>query len=139
MKELIVFDLDGTLAKSKSPLDAEMAELLTSLLGMVGGDGVGLALFLGGLAGFDHRFGVVELVASDLIVLVAGSNHDREPILQNEVNQLVATGLSHTDGRRPTWVADAFGKDLFAGFLVDAVKHAGFVDVLDITSKRERR
>lgn len=32
MKELIVFDLDGTLAQSKSPMDAEMAELLTSLL-----------------------------------------------------------------------------------------------------------
>jgi len=35
MKQLIVFDLDGTLAESKSPLDAEMAELLTSLLGIV--------------------------------------------------------------------------------------------------------
>lgn len=34
-KELIVFDLDGTLAQSKSPLDAEMAELLTSLLCIV--------------------------------------------------------------------------------------------------------
>lgn len=32
MKELIVFDLDGTLAQSKSPVDTEMAELLTSLL-----------------------------------------------------------------------------------------------------------
>ncbi|TWT98756.1 HAD-IIB family hydrolase [Neorhodopirellula pilleata] len=32
MKELIVFDLDGTLAQSKSPVDSEMAELLTSLL-----------------------------------------------------------------------------------------------------------
>ena len=31
-KELVVFDLDGTLAQSKSPLDAEMAELLASLL-----------------------------------------------------------------------------------------------------------
>lgn len=30
--ELVVFDLDGTLAQSKSPLDPEMAELLTSLL-----------------------------------------------------------------------------------------------------------
>ena len=34
-KELIVFDLDGTLAQSKSPLDSEMAELLTSLLCVV--------------------------------------------------------------------------------------------------------
>ncbi len=32
MKDLIVFDLDGTLAQSKSPVDTEMAELLTSLL-----------------------------------------------------------------------------------------------------------
>jgi HAD superfamily hydrolase (TIGR01484 family) len=32
MKELIVFDLDGTLAKSKSSLDAEMAGLLDALL-----------------------------------------------------------------------------------------------------------
>jgi HAD superfamily hydrolase (TIGR01484 family) len=32
MKSLIIFDLDGTLAKSKSPLDAGMARLLTKLL-----------------------------------------------------------------------------------------------------------
>lgn len=32
MKELIVFDLDGTLAQSKSPVDTEMANLLASLL-----------------------------------------------------------------------------------------------------------
>ena len=32
MKQLIVFDLDGTLAASKSPLDAEMISLLDSLL-----------------------------------------------------------------------------------------------------------
>ena len=35
MKKLIVFDLDGTLAESKSPLDAEMAKLLSALLGLV--------------------------------------------------------------------------------------------------------
>ena len=35
MKKLNVFDLDGTLAQSKSPLDAEMAELLDTLLGIV--------------------------------------------------------------------------------------------------------
>ncbi|MFZ0033157.1 MAG: HAD-IIB family hydrolase [Candidatus Cybelea sp.] len=35
MKSLIVFDLDGTLAKSKSALDDEMAGLLTRLLGVV--------------------------------------------------------------------------------------------------------
>lgn len=35
MKELIVFDLDGTLAPSKSPIDAEMGGLLTALLGIV--------------------------------------------------------------------------------------------------------
>jgi phosphomannomutase len=35
MKKLIVFDLDGTLAKSKSPLDAEMSKLLHDLLGVV--------------------------------------------------------------------------------------------------------
>src|SRR5271166_2417863 len=35
MKRLIVFDLDGTLAESKSSLDAEMAKLLTALLAMV--------------------------------------------------------------------------------------------------------
>lgn len=32
MKELIIFDLDGTLAKSKSSIDKEMAELLSALL-----------------------------------------------------------------------------------------------------------
>ncbi|MGB8908915.1 MAG: HAD family hydrolase, partial [Candidatus Cybelea sp.] len=35
MKSLIVFDLDGTLAKSKSALDDEMAGLLTRLLAVV--------------------------------------------------------------------------------------------------------
>ncbi len=35
MKKLIVFDLDGTLAASKSSLDAEMVRLLDSLLGIV--------------------------------------------------------------------------------------------------------
>jgi hypothetical protein len=35
VKELIVFDLDGTLAESKSPLDAEMSALLHELLGIV--------------------------------------------------------------------------------------------------------
>jgi phosphomannomutase len=34
MKKLIVFDLDGTLAKSKSSLDAEMSTLLRDLLGV---------------------------------------------------------------------------------------------------------
>jgi hypothetical protein len=35
MKRLIVFDLDGTLAKSKSSLDAEMSALFHALLGIV--------------------------------------------------------------------------------------------------------
>ena len=35
MKKLIVFDLDGTLAESKTALDAEMAALLRDLLGIV--------------------------------------------------------------------------------------------------------
>jgi HAD superfamily hydrolase (TIGR01484 family) len=35
MKALVVFDLDGTLAESKSSIDAEMATLLNSLLGIV--------------------------------------------------------------------------------------------------------
>jgi len=35
MKTLVVFDLDGTLAESKSSIDAEMARLLDSLLGIV--------------------------------------------------------------------------------------------------------
>jgi phosphomannomutase len=35
MKKLVVFDLDGTLAQSKSPIDAEMAQLLDQLLGLV--------------------------------------------------------------------------------------------------------
>jgi HAD superfamily hydrolase (TIGR01484 family) len=35
MKKLIVFDLDGTLAESKSPLDTEMATLFTALLNIV--------------------------------------------------------------------------------------------------------
>jgi len=35
MKKLIVFDLDGTLAESKSSLDTEMASLLHDLIGIV--------------------------------------------------------------------------------------------------------
>ena len=35
MKKLVVFDLDGTLAESKSAIDAEMAQLLEHLLGLV--------------------------------------------------------------------------------------------------------
>ena len=35
MKRLIIFDLDGTLAKSKSSLEAEMAALLERLLGVM--------------------------------------------------------------------------------------------------------
>lgn len=35
MKDLVVFDLDGTLAESKSPIDAEMAQLLDFLLDIV--------------------------------------------------------------------------------------------------------
>ncbi|MBN2455600.1 MAG: HAD-IIB family hydrolase [Sedimentisphaerales bacterium] len=34
-KKLIIFDLDGTLAESKSPLDTEMSVLLHNLLGIV--------------------------------------------------------------------------------------------------------
>src|ERR1035438_8632959 len=35
VKKLIVFDLDGTLAESKSPIDGEMLALLHDLLGIV--------------------------------------------------------------------------------------------------------
>ena len=35
MKKLIVFDLDGTIAESKAPLDAEMTTLLSGLLAVV--------------------------------------------------------------------------------------------------------
>jgi hypothetical protein len=35
MRKLIVFDLDGTIAQSKSALDAEMSKLLGALLGIV--------------------------------------------------------------------------------------------------------
>ena len=35
MKTLIVFDLDGTIAESKASIDAEMATLLSALLGIV--------------------------------------------------------------------------------------------------------
>jgi HAD superfamily hydrolase (TIGR01484 family) len=35
VKKLVVFDLNGTLAESKSALDAEMAKLLNNLLGIV--------------------------------------------------------------------------------------------------------
>lgn len=35
MKKLIAFDLDGTLAESKLPIDAETANLLAALLARV--------------------------------------------------------------------------------------------------------
>jgi hypothetical protein len=47
VKKLIVYDLDGTLAESKSSLDTEMSALLHDLLGIVkvavisGGAGIG--------------------------------------------------------------------------------------------------
>ena len=50
---LIVFDLDGTLAESKSNLDAEMSGLLHDLLGAVRGGsdfGRGLAAVRGAAA-----------------------------------------------------------------------------------------
>ena len=34
MKKLIVFDLDGTLAESKAPIDADMSRLLNDLIGI---------------------------------------------------------------------------------------------------------
>ncbi len=43
MKKLIIFDLDGTLAKSKSPIDKEMSELIKELL-----DVVSVAIISGG-------------------------------------------------------------------------------------------
>ena len=36
MKKLVIFDLDGTLAESKSALDDEMSKLLAALLGVAG-------------------------------------------------------------------------------------------------------
>jgi phosphomannomutase len=65
MKTLIVFDLDGTLAESKSAIDAEMATLLNSLL-----DIVKVAIISGGawqqfeeqlLAPLSHGEGLVDL------------------------------------------------------------------------------
>ena len=35
MKKLVIFDLDGTLAESKSPIDSELSAGLCSLLGIV--------------------------------------------------------------------------------------------------------
>src|SRR5580698_8576979 len=35
MKKLIVFDLDGTLAESKSSMDTEMSRLINDLLGIL--------------------------------------------------------------------------------------------------------
>ena len=35
MKKLVVFDLDGTLAQSKSSIDDEMAALFDKLLGVI--------------------------------------------------------------------------------------------------------
>ncbi|MGB8265262.1 MAG: HAD-IIB family hydrolase [Candidatus Velthaea sp.] len=43
MKTLIVFDIDGTIAESKSPIDAEMGTLLSGLL-----DAVAVAIISGG-------------------------------------------------------------------------------------------
>ena len=36
MKRLFAFDLDGTLAESKQPIDQNMVELLAALLDLVG-------------------------------------------------------------------------------------------------------
>jgi phosphomannomutase len=51
MKSLIIFDLDGTLAESKSDLDGETATLLPRLVG-----GVDVASISGGAWGqFENR------------------------------------------------------------------------------------
>jgi hypothetical protein len=57
MKSLIIFDLDGTLAESKSSLDGEMAALLGRLLevvkvAIISGGAWELSMNLGD--GFDH-------------------------------------------------------------------------------------
>jgi hypothetical protein len=63
MKELIVFDLDGTLAESKSSLDGEMAALLgIPLESMVF---VGAALFPGGNDYPAKEAGVVSIQVRD--------------------------------------------------------------------------
>ena len=65
MKKLIVFDLDGTLAESKSPLDTEMSSLLHDLLRIVkvavisGGDWVQFEKQLLAMARTAHRFSVL--------------------------------------------------------------------------------
>jgi len=49
-KKLIVFDLDGTFAESKSPINVEMTARLGELLGFVN-----LAVISGGLAAVDKQ------------------------------------------------------------------------------------
>jgi hypothetical protein len=60
MKKLIVFDLDGTIAESKAPLDAEMATLLSGLLAVVK-----VAIISGGNWPQFHKR-VIEAIAAGL-------------------------------------------------------------------------
>ena len=60
MKRLIVFDLDGTLAGSKSSLDVEMSVLLHDLLGIVK-----VAAFPGGSDYPAREAGVVSIQVRD--------------------------------------------------------------------------
>ena len=62
-KELIVFDLDGTLARSKTPMDAEMVGLFSSLLekrmvAVIGGGWFPVfeMQLLASLQGYEHLF-----------------------------------------------------------------------------------
>lgn len=70
MKRLIVFDLDGTLAESKSPLDPAMSKLLHKLLGIVR-----VAVISGDLLHWD-RLGLVRYAPFQYIDFARLNNKD---------------------------------------------------------------
>jgi FMN phosphatase YigB (HAD superfamily) len=111
MKRLVVFDLDGTLAASKSPPDAEMASLLHDLLSVVK-----VAVISGGAwSQFEKQ------VLPDFHV-TRGWQDDRlfQPAARSSFNTLGAGQNSN----RPDFTADERAK--IVSSLNLAIKAAGF-------------
>lgn len=114
MKQLIAFDLDGTLAESKQRIGEEMAGLLAALL-----DKVAVAVISGG----DWPQFETQVVAA----LPADAQVERLFIMPTTGTKL----YRHTDGAWHAIYAETFApeqRDHIVEALVEATKEAGFGD-----------
>ena len=120
MKKLIVFDLDGTLAESKSSLDAEMSKLLSTLLGIVevavisGGDWPQFEKQLLSNLSHDNRLKKLSLLPTcgtkfykydsswELLYAENFTDEEREKIISSLKQTIVSSnlGVEHTWGEQ---------------------------------------